>query len=333
MRRLIPALCLCLGLRGCPAAAAPPELTFPYPVLGAQALPAERGSYALPTAPFAAGSLPAVLVEGMVDRRAYRLQAPGASLLDVLAPLRAQLAAAGYELLLDCEARLCGGYDFRFATEIMAEPAMHVDLGDFRFLSARRGDEAISLLVSRAGDFAFVQVIRVGAEALAPPAPQPDAGGDEADLPGPAVTAPDPPVAPIAPVAGPADPAPVDAIARLDAGLPVVLGDLVFGSGSAALKDGEYGSLQALADWLAADAARTLALVGHSDASGGLKANVALSQRRAEAVRQVLMLRYGVNPGQVSAEGVGPLAPRASNLTEEGRRENRRVEAVPAPTL
>jgi outer membrane protein OmpA-like peptidoglycan-associated protein len=335
LRCLIPTFCLGLGLSGGPADAAAPLLDMPYPVLSEVALPAEHAAYPLPVAGFDGNSLPVEMVEGMVDRRAYRLDAPGTSPLDLLAPLRDQLVAAGYRVVLDCAAQACGGFDFRFATQVIDEPAMHVDLGEFRFLSARRGDEALSLLVSRAGDYGFVQVISVGAE----PLPRPGTEGD----PGDPVAGPDLPVAPAAPVApiAPLDPpegaadgsAPQDVLSRLEAGLPVVLEDLAFASGSSALLDGEYASLQALAGWLAADARRSLALVGHSDGSGGLQANVALSERRAAAVRQVLMQRYGVKGAQVTAEGVGPLAPRASNLTEEGRQKNRRVEAVPAPTL
>jgi outer membrane protein OmpA-like peptidoglycan-associated protein len=335
LRCLIPTFCLGLALSGWSAAAAAPLLDMPFPVLSEVALPAEHAAYPLPVAGFDGTSLPVEMVEGMVDRRAYRLDAPGASVLDLLAPLRDQLVAAGYRVVLDCAAQACGGFDFRFATQVMDEPAMHVDLGEFRFLSARRGDEALSLLVSRAGDFGFVQVISVGAE----PLPRPGTEGDPDD-PGAGPNLPVAPVAPIAPVA-PLDPpdaradgsAPQDVLSRLEAGLPVVLEDLAFASGSSALLDGDYASLQGLTDWLAADARRSLALVGHSDGSGGLQANVALSQRRAAAVRQVLMQRYGVKGAQVTAEGVGPLAPRASNLTEEGRQKNRRVEAVPAPTL
>jgi OOP family OmpA-OmpF porin len=126
--------------------------------------------------------------------------------------------------------------------------------------------------------------------------------------------------------------APADLEARLSAGLPVALDDLVFGSGAAALEARDYASLVALAAWLKADPGRKVTLVGHTDASGGLDANIALSRKRAEGVRQVLMTVHDVPPAQVSAEGVGPLAPRAGNDTEEGRRKNRRVEAVPAPT-
>lgn len=325
-------LALALGLALTPARAAPPDLALPYPVLSATALPAVHQAYPLPVAGFDGTRLPVEMVEGMVDRRAYRLDAPGASLLDLMAPLRAQLEAAGYALVLDCAAQACGGFDFRFATQVMDEPAMHVDLGDFRFLSARRGDEAISLLVSRAADFGFVQVISVGPEALPRPA-----GADDPALPVPPdATEPAPapsPIAPLDPVASDPAPAPQDVLSQLDAGLPVVLEDLAFASGSSALLEGEYPSLAALAEWLGADAARSLALVGHSDGSGSLQANVALSERRAAAVRQVLVQKFVVKSAQVTAEGVGPLAPRATNLTEEGRQKNRRVEAVPAPTL
>lgn len=69
--------------------------------------------------------------------------------------------------------------------------------------------------------------------------------------------------------------------------------------------------------------------VGDTDNSGGLEANIALSKKRAQAVpRQALLQAQGVQDAQVTSEGVGPLAPRATNLTEEGRRKNRRVEAV-----
>ncbi len=62
-----------------------------------------------------------------------------------------------------------------------------------------------------------------------------------------------------------------------------------------------------------------------------LDANIALSKRRAGTVRDRLVNEYGVPPGRVAAEGMGYLAPVASNLTPEGRERNRRVEALLLP--
>ena len=112
----------------------------------------------------------------------------------------------------------------------------------------------------------------------------------------------------------------------------VVLEGLAFESGKAALADPDAPALVALAAWLKANPGRSVTLVGHTDASGSLAANVTLSRQRAATVRQVLIDRYGLSAAQVSAEGVGPLAPRASNDTDQGRAQNRRVEAVLAPT-
>ncbi len=72
--------------------------------------------------------------------------------------------------------------------------------------------------------------------------------------------------------------------------------------------------------------------MGHTDASGSLAANIALSERRAEAVADALVDRLGADRGRIVAEGVGFLSPIASNQTEEGRQQNRRVEVVVTST-
>lgn len=289
-------------------------LDLPAPVLAEESRSESFGSYALPLAPFDGQAVPARSVEGALDQRVFQLDAPDLTTLAVLEPLRAQILAAGYEVLLDCETEGCGGFDFRFGTEVMPEPDMHVDLGDFRFLSAEKGEEAISVLVSRSASSAYVQITRVG------PAPAPVAlQGESVDLDV------EVPRALPAPVTG-------DIGAALDQSGAVVLEDLVFASGAAALAEGDYASLAALAAWLEANPDGTLALVGHTDASGSLAANIALSERRAEAVAQALVDAYGVEAGRISAEGVGFLAPRATNQTEAGRQKNRRVEAVVTST-
>ena len=57
----------------------------------------------------------------------------------------------------------------------------------------------------------------------------------------------------------------------------------------------------------------------------GVTSNLELSQRRADNVMQFL-ISQGVNPGLVSAQGLGDAAPVAPNGTPEGRAQNRRVE-------
>jgi outer membrane protein OmpA-like peptidoglycan-associated protein len=71
-----------------------------------------------------------------------------------------------------------------------------------------------------------------------------------------------------------------------------------------------------------------LYVVGHTDNVGSMNANMDLSQRRAQAVVEVLTTKHGVSKARLEAHGVGPLCPAASNKTEEGRAKNRRVELV-----
>ena len=292
-----------------PAAAL--TLDLPARVLAEETRSELPGSYALPIAAFDGSSVPSQQIEGALDQRAFRLDAAGVTTLALFAPLREQVLAAGYEIVFECDARACGGFDFRFQTDVMPEPDMHVDLKDFRFLSARSGDEAVSILVSRSAGAGYVQITRVtDAPMTATPVETPVTLEDEGT--------------PRAVGAAPAS----DIAASLDAVGSAVLDDLVFASGAATLADGDYPSLAAVAAWLQAHPDGTIALVGHTDASGSLAANTALSERRAEAVAEVLVDRFAVDPARVAAKGVGFLAPRATNQTEEGRQKNRRVEVI-----
>ncbi len=270
-------------------------------------------NYRLPIGPYQAGALQTRNVEGVMDQTAWRITLSGLTTLSLVTPLRQQLAQEGWTILFECDTDACGGFDFRYGTNVLPEPDMHVDLTDFRFLSAERtaadGPEFLSLLVSRSTESGFVQVIRVGAEAAAPMAPV-----DPALLPGVDGTLPLPDLG--------------DLGHRLETGGAVALDDLVFTSGSASLAEGEYPSLSALAGYLRENPARQVALVGHTDASGALAANVALSRQRAASVRDRLVQSYGADRSRIIAEGVGYLSPRASNLTPEGRTANRRVEVM-----
>lgn len=272
-----------------------------------------HGSLTLATGPYRDGIVPMLTREGAVTRQAWRL--PGASQTtgQLMQQMHEQLDADGYQVLFDCQDVTCGGFDFRFATMVFGEPVLHVNLGDYRYLAARKGDSHLSLLVSRSPGAGYVQVLRVG----------------PAEDPAPVVT-----TSGMNGGAGVVVPAPGDESlpeelgARIEMTGHAVLSDLEFQTGSSALGEAEFASLTALATYLTTHPNRRVTLVGHTDAVGSLENNIALSRKRAGSVRQVLIDRYGVAAEQVAADGVGFLSPIASNLTEAGREANRRVEAV-----
>jgi OmpA-OmpF porin, OOP family len=80
-------------------------------------------------------------------------------------------------------------------------------------------------------------------------------------------------------------------------------------------------------------AGHVLEVAGYTDNTGDPALNLALSQRRAEAVREAF-IKYGANPDMLVAKGYGQADPIASNDTAEGRLKNRRIEyhVVKAPT-
>ncbi len=75
----------------------------------------------------------------------------------------------------------------------------------------------------------------------------------------------------------------------------------------------------------------TVQILGHTDNTGSASHNQSLSERRANAVADVL-LTNGVPVSRIDTIGRGEDQPIASNLDEEGRRQNRRVEIVILPT-
>ncbi|HCQ66275.1 MAG TPA: OmpA family protein [Rhodobacteraceae bacterium] len=273
-----------------------------------------EGSYEMPIGPWHEESaVPTEAIAGRVIRQAWRLGGTGMSSYQILLNLRQQIVDAGYEIVFECEDIACGGFDFRFGTEVIGEPHMHVDLGDFRFLSATMPDapnEAVSLLVSRSTSAGFVQVIQVG-KAQAPTATVEPKASTKAE-PGTALPA------TLSDDIGTA----MESVGRF------ILADLVFATGSSDLGPGDFTSLTELADYLKANPAKRVALVGHTDAEGSLGGNISLSKRRAASVMDRLVNDFGVNPGQLEAEGIGYLAPIASNQSDDGRTRNRRVEAI-----
>lgn len=268
-------------------------------------------TYVLPMGIWDRGEMPVQTIEGRVTQQAWRIEAASLTTLQLVRPLREQLRNARYRIIFECQTEACGGFDFRFNVATLPPPQMRINIGDFRFLAAQRmgedGPEFLSLFTSRTAEAGFVQVTHVGpmtdeptaiAEAEAPPL--------RAFNNIPQGTLPD----------------------QLEQAGRAVLRDLSFATGSAQLAAGDYGSLQALADYLLTFPQRTVALVGHTDSAGSLDANIALSKRRAASALERLVNEYGVDRRQLEAEGMGYLAPIANNLTEEGREANRRVEVI-----
>ena len=306
------------------ATAAPLELAFPAPSETTASRIETMTSFRLPVGPYQQGGMTTAMAEGPLTQSAFRIASTDLSTLQLMQPLRVQIAKAGFEVIYECETQACGGFDFRYGTDVLPEPDMHIDLGDFRYLAAERsgaqGKEYISLVVSRSPQDGFVQLTRVGQFAL--PLPTLTASTKSPLRPAAQQTL-------ALPVKTTAAHAPVGALAAaLEQGGAAVLEDLVFASGSSALAEGDYASMQELADWLRANPDKTIALVGHTDASGGLAGNLALSKKRAESVRQALIKGFDIAADRVIADGVGYLAPRDSNQSDTGQQRNRRVEVM-----
>ena len=304
---------LALALAASPAAAL--DLPFPAPAELMAEVDEAGAAVMLATGNWTEGGLPQMTLEGDALQRSWRIEGDFTSLA-VMGALRDAVESAGFRILHQCAARECGGFDFRYAIPLLPEPFMHVDLGDYRYLSARKGEAGLAVMVSRSAAAVHVEVTEVAAanaSAAVPTVPSATTS-----------TAPTPTANPAPPATGIA--------AGLQQDGRVVLEDLAFASGAGALLPGDYPSLAALAEWLAVNPEARIVLVGHTDASGGLAGNVALSKQRAASVRAALLAVPGVQAAQVGAEGVGYLAPRAPNQTEEGRQKNRRVEAVLAST-
>ena len=101
-----------------------------------------------------------------------------------------------------------------------------------------------------------------------------------------------------------------------------------FDTGKSDVKAESKAALDEVAKLLSGDPALKLLVVGHTDSVGQIDANMKLSEARAAAVVQALVKEYGVAAGRLKARGAGPIAPVATNRTDEGRARNRRVELV-----
>lgn len=303
LRHLPLGLAVILALHGAPVRADTFLTALPQQTALSLEIRAPMATRIFAMGPFQDGGFATKTVTAPVQDSVFRMAlAADMSTASLIAPLHAQLIAAGFTPLYECETRVCGGFDFRYGLDLRPEPEMHVDLGDFRYVLAQRGDEVVSLMVSRSPRYGFVQITRMGDWAK----------------PTPRVT--ESSKSPTTPIA-----------TALAAGEIAVIDGAFFASGQATVTNPQLRALQDVSDWMVANPTQNVTITGHTDSSGQAAANLALSFARAETLRGILVARYLIAADRISATGAGDTAPIAPNDTAEGRAKNRRVEVRAAP--
>jgi outer membrane protein OmpA-like peptidoglycan-associated protein len=115
---------------------------------------------------------------------------------------------------------------------------------------------------------------------------------------------------------------------QLEAQGRIALYGIRFEFDSAKLQPSSAKTIEEVARALKDNQSMSVYVVGHTDNAGEYDYNRNLSQQRAAAVVQALIEAHGIGVQRLVAIGVGPVAPRASNDSEDGRAINRRVEIV-----
>ena len=105
-----------------------------------------------------------------------------------------------------------------------------------------------------------------------------------------------------------------------------VLDGVTFETNSANIHPSSYPRLGRVGEYMTHVPSSRIRIAGHTDNVGNARANRRLSERRAQAVRDYLISR-GIEDSRIEAVGYGAQRPVASNDTEEGRAQNRRIEA------
>jgi OOP family OmpA-OmpF porin len=104
--------------------------------------------------------------------------------------------------------------------------------------------------------------------------------------------------------------------------------NIQFDFNSSAIPSGFYGELNNLGDFLREHPKTYVVLSGYTDGTGSDEYNLKLSRRRAESVQDYLTKYAGLNIGRIITQWYGRKDPIASNSTEDGQQQNRRVESI-----
>jgi OOP family OmpA-OmpF porin len=252
--------------------------------------------------------------EGVVTRIVYA--APlGKTAAEVLVNFRDSLQGSGFNLLYSCTSGSgengCGGDNFAhsYADPLLSQDGEHRDLmmdllfsseDDVRYLLAELRHDGrtvdVGVMVAKNGSNptgVLLQVVENG---------QMPAGQVNVDA------------------------------AAMSKGLQsegkVSLYGLQFETDSATLSADSDGTLKQISDLLHQQPKLRVYIVGHTDNTGSLDHNLALSQHRAESVVKALTSRFGIAGERLSAKGLASYSPLANNHTEVDKARNRRVEIV-----
>ncbi len=305
MRAIVAMLVLSIGAAMSPAIAQDVAGSADHPLIGrfeGSAITAydarDFDEYRFAEAPMPADPGDAfAVVEGVTTRIAYA-GPDGVSLAEVARNYERRLTDEGFEIVLDCANRDCGGTGFAYEIETFPLPRMIVDPFNYRYIGARRtgadGEAYAAILFSvDTSDVVRVQVTVVETAAM------------EFRM--------------------------VDAAAMAEEVFEngrVALYGINFDLDEATIRPDSEPTLAEIAAFLGANPDLDVVIVGHTDNQGSMEYNLGLSARRAEAVRDALVGRFGLSADRMAHAGAGFLAPVAANTTEQGRALNRRVEII-----
>jgi outer membrane protein OmpA-like peptidoglycan-associated protein len=114
-------------------------------------------------------------------------------------------------------------------------------------------------------------------------------------------------------------------VAPIEVGVELPLNNIFFEYAKATLRPDSYPELDRIADTMKENPNLAIEIQGHTDNVGSNESNLKLSQDRAEAVRKYLISKK-IQTARVTSVGYGETKPVATNDTEEGRAQNRRVQ-------
>jgi outer membrane protein OmpA-like peptidoglycan-associated protein len=230
-------------------------------------------------------------IEGKITKITYQNPA-GRSAQEVYSNYEAALKKAGYQQLFTCEGVACG---YAIGWQNLNGLAASGGARTRRYLTVRgnAGGRPVTVAMSVSDSYAVLHVI--------------ESKPMESGL----VTA-----------------SAAELAEGLDRDGHIAVYAIYFDTASAALKPESKPALEEIAKLLASRPQLKLHVVGHTDSTGTFDLNRQLSADRAASVVKALTTDHKVAAGRLMAHGVGPLAPVATNASEEGRARNRRVDLV-----